>query len=103
MRHKVILTKHGRLRLKQRCGIIGKEADRHTQEVYKYGRKIEQTNGKMKDYLICVAKSRKGFRDIRLYKNNVYVFSDKVLITVLSVPQFCKRNKKQTEINIESA
>lgn len=78
------ITRHATKRIRQRVGVRKKEKARKlAHEAFENGNRIEQLPDKTKEYI----DESYTNADIIVYKNYVYVFDGKCLITVLNLPQ----------------
>lgn len=96
------ITKHGEERLKQRCGFRKKTQERMAAKIYENGIPIEMTKGQLKKWLKKVYSKNTNADNLRVYGDNVYVFCEKNLVTVLFVPQEIKKNIKNMIISAEA-
>lgn len=77
-------SKHASKRIKERCGVSKKKADRISRMAYTRGTDRLETKGALRRWLDD--KYSEGFR-IVVWGDKAYLFSgEKVLVTVLQVP-----------------
>lgn len=82
----VILTNHGRKRLKERLGFPKSACDKMAQLAYDNGFKRDDARGKARRYLSKLLIQGEA-NDLRVYGEFIYVFYDNRLITVLNLPK----------------
>ena len=83
---KLKVTKHAKLRLKQRCGIKKRGARQAVKRVLQNGIPHSQTTGRLNKWMTGLYFRSKGANNILLYGDKVYIFRNKVLITVFPIP-----------------
>lgn len=85
------ISKHARMRLKQRAGIKRNSVDRLAARAFERGISHEQCTGKLKKYIDKTWMKNKRATNIRIYGMMVYIFSiEETLITVLHLPNDLK-------------
>lgn len=89
------LTTHAKIRMKQRSGITTKNQKKLNKRIYERGIKYLETQGKLRNHLKNVVKKDSKYVDIRIYGNNIYVFKNETLITVLDLPYEYASNLQQ--------
>lgn len=94
------LTNHGYERMQQRTKLRDSKAEERVKKVWERGKRIEDFNGshKFQTYLKNVRDCRGSDRDVRVFGNEVYVFSKEgVCLTVLQIPAkvLLEKNKKK--------
>lgn len=94
------LTNHGYERMQQRTKLRDSKAEERVKKVWERGKRIEDFNGshKFQTYLKNVRDCRGNDRDVRVFGNEVYVFSKEgVCLTVLQIPAkvLLEKNKKK--------
>lgn len=82
----MVITKHAKKRMKQRCGVNKKSMDRIAEIAYENGLKHGELTGNLKKYVDGLYLKHKAGNQIRLYGDKVYIFHDKRLITVFQIP-----------------
>lgn len=85
--HMPVITKHGREKLHERINLMDKGADRITKRALKHGIKHSETYGELKSWLSGKYLSRHSANDLRIYKNNLFVFCNSILVTVYPLPE----------------
>ena len=93
-----MVTKHAEKRIRQRCGVSKKAAQRMTEKVYKYGMTHSETTGKLKKYVDSLYFYNRIANQIRLYGDKVYLFHNKDLITVIQVPNNLVKHIKNKKV-----
>ena len=94
------LTNHGYERMQQRTKLRDSKAEERVKKVWERGKRIEDFNDshKFQTYLKNVRDCRGNDRDVRVFGNEVYVFSKEgVCLTVLQIPAkvLLEKNKKK--------
>ena len=95
------LTNHGYERMQQRTKLRDSKAEERVKKVWERGKHIEDFDGshKFQTYLKNVRDCRGKDREVRVFGNEVYVFSKEgvCLITVLQIPAkvLLEKNKKK--------
>lgn len=96
-----MVTKHAQKRLKERCGVNKKSAERMAQKAYEFGITHSETTGNLKKWVDSLYFYNKTANQIRLYGDKAYIFHNQKLITVIQIPhnlvKFVKRRDKQNE------
>jgi len=85
------VTNHGKDRMRKRCGINAKAVKRLAKIAYRKGLSIEDTKGSLNGYLQSLYYYNRTANNIRLYGEQVYIFCDDTLVTVLNTPQRYKK------------
>ena len=83
------LTNHGFERMQQRTKLKDSKAEERVKKVWERGKRIEDfaNSHKFQAYLENVRDARGNDRDVRVFGNEVYVFSkDGICLTVLQIP-----------------
>lgn len=83
------LTNHGFERMQQRTKLKDSKAEERVKKVWERGKRIEDfaNSHKFQAYLKNVRDARGNDRDVRVFGNEVYVFSkDGICLTVLQIP-----------------
>lgn len=87
------LTNHAKDRLKERAG-ISKSNDRILELALTRGISHSETKGKLNKYLTKLYFYNETANNIKVYQEKVFIFDDKVLITVLNLPNELKKYLK---------
>ena len=98
------VTTHGKNRMKERCGIPKRAAERNAQRAYDKGLTYENTHGKLREY-IDNRRNTSNITDIRVWNGDIYVFHGETLLTVYPVPKslFGSNNKYRSNLKGELA
>lgn len=80
------ISEHAYMRIRERNGWNKKTADRMVARVYGTGKRMHQIKGYMKQWIKSLVSADKYGNDFVLYGQILYVFREKVLITVLNAP-----------------
>lgn len=84
----VAVTAHAKKRLKERCGINKNSAARMAERAFTEGISFDNAGELLQKYISSVyLKHDKMCNNLRIYGNTVYVFDNRTLITVYSIPQ----------------
>lgn len=83
---KIQVSKHAETRLRERCGINRKSAQRIAEKAFNDGIQHSQTKGNLKKWVTSLYFNNKAANNIRLYGDKAYIFGGEVLITVLQIP-----------------
>lgn len=92
------VSKHAETRLRERCGINRKSAQRIAEKAFNEGIQHSQTKGNLKKWVTSLYFHNKTANNIRLFGDKAYIFSDSVLITVLQIPSNL-RNDMRSLVN----
>ena len=82
----MIVTKHAKQRMKQRCGINEKSTDRMAKIAFEKGLKHSDLTGNLKKWVDGLYFYNKNANNIRLYGDKAYIFRNTKLITVIQIP-----------------
>ena len=86
----LIVSDHARQRIKERCGISKKSADRVCALATRRGVVRENTKGALRKWLDNNVRDN---RDLLVYGDKAFVISaENVVVTVLQIPQCLTRN-----------
>ena len=80
------VTKHAKERMKERCGIKEKSADRMAKIAYEKGLKHRDLTGNLKKWVDRLYFKNRAANQIRLYGDKAYIFQNEKLITVIQIP-----------------
>jgi hypothetical protein len=83
----VKVSGHGNTRVRDRCGIPKKSVERLAEKAYLYGISHNETTGSLNKYITAQYFKKQTANNIRVYNNNVFIFSGSTLITVLNLPR----------------
>lgn len=82
----LVVTKHAQKRLKERCGVNKKSADRMAKKAYELGMTHSETTGNLKKWVDSLYFYNETANQIRLYGDKAYIFHNEKLITVIQIP-----------------
>jgi len=100
----LIITKHGKIRTKDRCGLSKKISDKVADRAYKKGIKHSETVGSLKRYLDGIFLAKYNANNMRIYMEKVFLFHDNIFVSILNLPNKYKNtvkninNKKEDKI-----
>lgn len=82
----MIVTKHAKQRMKQRCGLNDKSSERLAKIAYEKGLKHGNLTGNLKKWVDSLYFKNRTANQIRLYGDKAYIFQNEKLITVIQIP-----------------
>lgn len=88
------LTKHAKLRLKERCGFPKKAQERMTEKVFAEGITHTQTKGRLNKWITGLYSKNTNANNIRIYGDKAYIFCGETLVTVIPVPVDLRKDIK---------
>lgn len=80
------ITDHAYYRMKQRNGWNKKTANGMMERIYDYGKRPNQIKGYLKTWVKSKVAEDCNGNDFVLYGQTIYVFREKILVTVLHTP-----------------
>lgn len=80
------VTKHGSLRIKERCGLRKKAVQRLADSAFSRGKRIHDFSGSFRRYLEGVYMAQGNVNNTRVYNEKIWLFADRTLITVWHLP-----------------
>ena len=80
------ISEHAYCRMKERNGWNKRTADRMVSRVYDNRQRLEQIKGYLRGWIKSMISADKRGNDFVLYGQAIYVFREKVLVTVLHAP-----------------
>lgn len=80
------VTKHGKRRMKQRCGVGRNTSNSVASRAYNEGIKHKDTQGDLRKWIDGLYLSKKTANNVRLYNHKCYLFCGESLVTVLNIP-----------------
>ena len=96
MSNKVIVSKHAKKRIKERCGVSKKSADRIAEMVITRGVSQESTKGPLKRWLDEKALNSDLGSTLLVWGDKAYIISDRnVMVTCLQIPPTITKNMKK--------
>lgn len=91
----ITVTKHAQKRARKRLSWKKGSINRMARKAYKNGVTLKDTHGGLKIYLKTIVSRSTDINAIRIYGENLYLFVDKVLVTIYKVP-----NRYNKHLNI---
>lgn len=82
----MIVTKHAKERMKERCGLKEKSVDRMAKIAYEKGLRHGDLTGNLKKWVDSLYFYDRRANQIRLYGDKAYIFHNEKLITVIQIP-----------------
>ena len=82
----VIVTDHGKQRVRKRVGISKKSVERLVNIAYHKGITHKSAPSFLKRYFYHLWKKYESANNIRIYGDLVYIFHNNILITVFHIP-----------------
>lgn len=95
---KIEVSRHAYERLHERCGISRKAATRMAEKAFYIGMKHSDTKGQINRWITSLYFNNKNANNIRLYGNFAYIFCNKILVTVLEIPNNLKNRWKPKDL-----
>lgn len=91
---KIEVSRHAYERLHERCGLSRKAATRMAEKAFYIGMKHSDTKGQINRWITSLYFNNKNANNIRLYGNFAYIFCNKILVTILEIPNNLKNRWK---------
>lgn len=82
----MLVTKHAKERIKERCGLKEKSADRMAKIAYEKGLRHCDLTSNLKKWVDGLYFKNRAANQIRLYGDKAYIFQNEKLITVMQIP-----------------
>lgn len=95
---KIEVSRHDYERLHERCGLSRKAATRMAEKAFYTGMKHSDTRGQINRWITSLYFNNKNANNIRLYGNFAYIFCNKILVTVLEIPNNLKNRWKPKDL-----
>lgn len=95
---KIEVSRHAYERLHERCGLSRKAATRMAKKAFYTGMKHSDTRGQINRWITSLYFNNKNANNIRLYGNFAYIFCNKILVTVLEIPNNLKNRWKPKDL-----
>lgn len=95
---KIEVSRHAYERLHERCGFSRKAATRMAEKAFYIGMKHSDTKGQINRWITSLYFNNKNANNIRLYGNFAYIFCNKILVTVLEIPNNLKNRWKPKDL-----
>lgn len=96
--NKIEVSRHAYERLHERCGLSRKAATRMAEKAFYIGMKHSDTKGQINRWITSLYFNNKNANNIRLYGNFAYIFCNKILVTVLEIPNNLKNRWKPKDL-----
>lgn len=94
MMEKIKVSRHAKNRLKQRLNVSSKDARKCACNAYVHGTTHKQTTGELHAYMNKAYLKNGKANNMRIYKNNLFLFSGYTLITVFTLPENLQQHKR---------
>ena len=95
---KIEVSRHAYERLHERCGLSRKAATRMAEKAFYTGMTHSDTRGQINRWITSLYFNNKNANNIRLYGNFAYIFCNKILVTVLEIPNNLKNRWKPKDL-----
>lgn len=95
---KIEVSRHAYERLHERCGLSRKAATRMAEKAFYTGMKHSDTRGQINRWITSLYFNNKNANNLRLYGNFAYIFCNKILVTVLEIPNNLKNRWKPKDL-----
>lgn len=95
---KIEVSRHAYERLHERCGLSRKAATQMAEKAFYIGMKHSDTKGQINRWITSLYFNNKNANNIRLYGNFAYIFCNKILVTVLEIPNNLKNRWKSKDL-----
>lgn len=82
---KMFITKHAKIRLRERCGVTGKNAKSLVARALRYGTQHCHMPTELRRVANRIVLKNKKINNIRVYSGYVFLFDGKHLITVYDI------------------
>lgn len=89
------ISQHASKRLKERCGLQKKSQDRMAQKALTDGITHAQTKGRLNRWITKLYFKNPSVNNMRLYGEQIYLFADETLVTVMQIPNELKKDLKE--------
>lgn len=89
------LSKHGKSRMKNRCGIHACDIKKVSRRAYRKGIPHNETTGDLHKYLDGIFLRHKNATNSRIYGDVIYLFKEDKLITALKMPENLMKRKNE--------
>ena len=95
---KIEVSRHAYERLHERCGLSRKAATRMAEKAFYIGMKHSDTKGQINRWITSLYFNNKSANNFRLYGIFAYIFCNKILVTVLEIPNNLKNRWKPKDL-----
>ena len=82
----MILTRHGKKRMKDRLGASKRSSDRIAEKALSLGITHAELTGSLCRYVDSIYLKKRTANNIRIYAQKIFLFRNDLLITVLPLP-----------------
>ncbi len=82
----VHVSKHGKERIGERCGLRKRAVQRLADSAFNRGKRIHDFSGSFRRYLEGVYMAQGNANNLRIYNEKLWLFADSCLITVWHLP-----------------
>ena len=86
------VSRHALQRLRERCGLNKKSAERLAQKAYEKGIRHGQTKGNLNKWVTAQHFKNENIDNLIIYGDNLYLFDGEILVTVFRVPNNLLKN-----------
>ncbi len=83
---RLVISRHGYTRMKERNGWGKKAAARMIRKIYEQGRRPSQVKGYLKGWIRKKMEGARAGREFILFGENLYIFNRNTMLTVLPTP-----------------
>lgn len=91
----IVITDHAFERGKERLGLSRRAFERISLRAFVSGKKHAECKGHLKKYIDSVYFEYKTGNNIRIYGENIFIFSSNNLVTVYQLPNYLKYYAKK--------
>lgn len=95
-KHEIHITDHAYQRAKERLSWGKETIERMAKKAYFEGIRHKDTKGKLNKYITSLWSERKTANNIRIYGENIYLFSRNVLLTVYHLDAKMRKTLKHS-------
>lgn len=88
----VVITRHAEKRLAERSGLNKSAMQRMCNRAFYNGIKHSDTKGRLNKWVTSLYFRNPKANNLRLYGDKVFIFSDKILVTVMQIPNNLKKD-----------
>lgn len=88
------ISNHGKMRMKQRCGLDKKSCERIAKKAFEEGIRHSETTSRLNKWISSLYFKNKNANNIRLYGDKAYIFCGEVLVTVIQIPNNLRKDMK---------
>ena len=88
------ISNHGKMRMKQRCGLNKKSCERIAKKAFEEGIRHSETTGRLNKWISNLYFKNEKANNIRLHGDKAYIFCEEVLVTVIQIPNDLRKSMK---------